>query len=450
MDQSMNMNPSTEGAAPAVVATKSHTWVAVLITVLVLSLGAAGAAWGFLRYSSSSEAKILASFEKLGAVKTLALDGNIHVDGQMEDFKSQMQLGTGSTSQPDLTPVAGDLTFRGKMDMTVKGKGASDMSFGLLLKEGETTYPDFNIDVLSKEKSMAFRIPSIPVVEGFDLTEYNNEWISFDGNKFSEDFAAFLPPEASAKLNELEKNKEKEKIVENLKKSAALHPPIKVTKKLKTEKISGEKTQPYVFVLNRTNAQMIVEQMAKFEKETGVTKRDVEDFKEAMKSIKKFDGTIWVGTKTGLPYRLKLSVQNVDAKKQVPVNISVLLNLKEFNKPVSVNLPTGSTSIEDVITKAMSKLMGPNMGMLNSDTSFASSTDLLGLPDSNSFDLFATSSGSLAPAQSASPTQDTDSDGLSDFEEQLYGTSITSKDTDGDGYSDKTEVESGHDPLKKG
>ena len=162
MDQSMNMNPSTEGAAPAVVATKSHTWVAVLITVLVLSLGAAGAAWGFLRYSSSSEAKILASFEKLGAVKTLALDGNIHVDGQMEDFKSQMQLGTGSTSQPDLTPVAGDLTFRGKMDMTVKGKGASDMSFGLLLKEGETTYPDFNIDVLSKEKSMAFRIPSIP------------------------------------------------------------------------------------------------------------------------------------------------------------------------------------------------------------------------------------------------------------------------------------------------
>ena len=73
-----------------------------------------------------------------------------------------------------------------------------------------------------------------------------------------------------------------------------------------------------------------------------------------------------------------------------------------------------------------------------------------GLPDSNSFDLFATSSGSLAPAQSASPTQDTDSDGLSDFEEQLYGTSITSKDTDGDGYSDKTEVESGHDPLKKG
>lgn len=446
----MNMNPSTEGAAPAVVATKSRTWVAVLITVLVLSLGAAGAAWGFLRYSSSPEAKILASFEKLGAVKTLALDGNIHVDGQMEDFKSQMQFGGDTNSEPVLTKVAGDLTFRGKMDVAPKAKGSSDMSFSLTLKEGDTTYPTFNIDVLSKEKSMAFRIPSIPVVGGFDLTVYNNEWISFDGNKFSEDFAAFLPPEASAKLNDLEKNKEQEKIIESLKKSAALHPPIKVTKKLKTEKISGEKTQPYVFVLNRTNAQMIVEQMAKFEKETGVTKRDVEDFKEAMKSIKKFDGTIWVGTKTGLPYRLKLDTQNVDAKKQLPVNISLLLNLKDFNKPVSVTLPSASTPIEDAINKVMEKLLGPTSGLSFDDSAFASSTDLLGLPDSSSFDSLATSSASWAPAQFTTPALDSDKDGLTDLEEQMYGTSLTSKDTDGDGYSDKTEVESGHDPLKKG
>jgi len=43
--------------------------------------------------------------------------------------------------------------------------------------------------------------------------------------------------------------------------------------------------------------------------------------------------------------------------------------------------------------------------------------------------------------------QDTDKDGLSDYDEiNIYGTSIYLPDSDSDGYSDKEEVESGNDP----
>ncbi|KKR21842.1 MAG: hypothetical protein UT50_C0003G0023 [Candidatus Moranbacteria bacterium GW2011_GWA2_39_41] len=44
---------------------------------------------------------------------------------------------------------------------------------------------------------------------------------------------------------------------------------------------------------------------------------------------------------------------------------------------------------------------------------------------------------------------DSDQDGLSDEEEEIYGTNPHLADTDGDGYSDGTEVKSGYDPLKK-
>lgn len=44
--------------------------------------------------------------------------------------------------------------------------------------------------------------------------------------------------------------------------------------------------------------------------------------------------------------------------------------------------------------------------------------------------------------------QDTDQDGLTNEEEQLYGTDPQKADTDGDGYSDGAEVRSGYDPLK--
>lgn len=47
-------------------------------------------------------------------------------------------------------------------------------------------------------------------------------------------------------------------------------------------------------------------------------------------------------------------------------------------------------------------------------------------------------------------TADIDSDGLRDWEEQLWGTDAQKPDTDGDGTTDAEEVRGGRDPLKSG
>lgn len=44
---------------------------------------------------------------------------------------------------------------------------------------------------------------------------------------------------------------------------------------------------------------------------------------------------------------------------------------------------------------------------------------------------------------------DTDSDGLEDWKEILYGTDTNNKDTDSDGTDDNEEIEEGRDPIKK-
>lgn len=46
--------------------------------------------------------------------------------------------------------------------------------------------------------------------------------------------------------------------------------------------------------------------------------------------------------------------------------------------------------------------------------------------------------------------QDSDKDGLEDWQEILFGTDKNNSDTDGDGYLDGEEVLSGHDPLESG
>lgn len=59
-------------------------------------------------------------------------------------------------------------------------------------------------------------------------------------------------------------------------------------------------------------------------------------------------------------------------------------------------------------------------------------------------------STSTKPIQISSKSQDTDGDGLMDWEEVLYGTDPSNPDTDGDGTSDGKEIKSGRNPTLKG
>lgn len=55
---------------------------------------------------------------------------------------------------------------------------------------------------------------------------------------------------------------------------------------------------------------------------------------------------------------------------------------------------------------------------------------------------------SLSPVPTISDSLDSDKDGLTDKEEENYGTNPFLVDTDGDGATDKEEIQTGYDPLK--
>jgi len=62
-------------------------------------------------------------------------------------------------------------------------------------------------------------------------------------------------------------------------------------------------------------------------------------------------------------------------------------------------------------------------------------------------ELFGTNSQS---SQTNEKNKDSDNDGLTDWQEEIYKTDPNNPDTDGDGYLDGEEVLSGYDPLKPG
>lgn len=426
-------------------ATKSHTWVIVLVTILVLSLGAAGAVWGFLKYSKSPEAKILTSFENLGKAKTLVMNSKIQVKGEIKkdqnpfsDSLSVLGEEPGIATTPsELTSVEFEMNINGKVDQSVPLKTALDLALKFGGSYDKKPFSSFALDIISKDSVLAFRIPSIPVVKDFDFSELNNQWITIDPKKLEEEFGSLIPPEAAEKIQAIEKDTQSDKVIESLKRTAALQPPIKVTKKYKVETMNGVKVQPYGFIINQKNAEAIIDKLVVYEKETGVTAEDATRMKEGLKDFKQFAGIIYLDQKTLLPYKLSVTFQ-VDpeengqpAEDMKPINFSMVTEFKDFNKPLNISLPTDGLTLEQVTQKVMEKIFLSKMDTLQSQMS--SSTNEILIPEVSDDALL--------------PPVDTDGDGLSDSMESLYGTDKMKKDTDGDGYTDKQEIDGGYDPL---
>jgi len=79
-------------------------------------------------------------------------------------------------------------------------------------------------------------------------------------------------------------------------------------------------------------------------------------------------------------------------------------------------------------------------------TSTASTTEATSTDDS----LNPNTSSTVASMVPVAWSVDTDSDNLTDLEENLAGTSPTNPDTDGDGFKDGDEIDSGYSPIIKG
>jgi len=115
-------------------------------------------------------------------------------------------------------------------------------------------------------------------------------------------------------------------------------------------------------------------------------------------------GDIWIGKNDLLPRKISIDLLFIDPQETSTVTATFAYGFNGFNEPVSVAVPSGSVSGEE---------------------------------------LFEGLIGSIFSG-------DTDEDGLLDSYESIYGTDLENPDTDGDGYDDGEEVLNGFDPTKPG
>ena len=118
------------------------------------------------------------------------------------------------------------------------------------------------------------------------------------------------------------------------------------------------------------------------------------------------------------------------ATSKVSGSFNYVVSMKNYNKPVQVDVPSPVKTTGEIMAGFMSGLGG----MVT-----PTATSTLSLPPAPPTD------------QSVqNPAIDSDNDGLTDAEEKIYGTNPFNPDTDGDGYLDGAEVKGGYNPNGPG
>lgn len=128
------------------------------------------------------------------------------------------------------------------------------------------------------------------------------------------------------------------------------------------------------------------------------------------KRVESAEGEIWIGKDDLLPRKIliKSTLHPLsDSTSNVQPKTYIELSLNNFNKNVYVDTPAQLKSISDIVE-----------------------------------DFF--------PTQPDPSTIDTDNDGLTDAQEESFGTDASNPDTDGDGFTDGEEVKNGYNPNGPG
>lgn len=152
-----------------------------------------------------------------------------------------------------------------------------------------------------------------------------------------------------------------------------------------------------------------------------ITEKQLSMIDEGFKAIEFSEGEIWIGKKDLLPYKISLSllIKETD-KSKTSEKINFVLLLKNFNKPVQIDVPTQAKPLEEILEGLSRELQ------------------------------ILTPGRTFLPTQSQDFSKDTDKDGLPDQLETIYGTNPNKADTDGDGFIDSEEIEKGYNPNGPG
>ncbi|MFH1425996.1 MAG: hypothetical protein ABIG66_01025 [Candidatus Kerfeldbacteria bacterium] len=206
---------------------------------------------------------------------------------------------------------------------------------------------------------------------------------------------------------------------------------ITITGKAGEEDIMGTNTSILTFEIDKEGLKAFVTEISPLlMKYAEFTQEQVTGLRAGIDEMEMTTGKLWIDTSNFQLYQVQTVKPMKDANGNVKEQTVTTVTLWNHNDPVDVQVPEDAVSLEEYF-KQLGIFLSEEIGSAIEET-----------PE-------------LLPGLEEEPNKpvketDTDGDGLSDSDEQKYGSDINNPDSDGDGFLDGEEVENGYNPNGPG
>jgi len=324
---------------------------------------------------------------------------------RMEDVKSFHYEGDLSLSNDLLTT----LKFKGEIDENNPQNKKSNI---LIDAEIATTTgslnPEFEIRIINQDKYLRFNLGNL-ILFLPNLNPINNQWIRIDQDSLNK----YLP------INELPLNQkittEKIMAIKNLINETNLFTNIKETK---SEQINNIKVRHLNFEVDKNGIKSLIVGLNKIF-EYNLNQQQINNIEEEITKLPSLMGEMWIGSKDHYLYKFIMPINFVENNQTIKINLNI--QFSNFTQSFTIIAPTIFKTFDDL----QKFIQEEQEKYFNIPTSTNSNLNI-------------------------NLNKDSDNDGLTDQQENLYGTNPLNPDSDNDGYLDGEEVQHGYNPLGPG
>ncbi len=284
----------------------------------------------------------------MGSVETAEFAGT--VSATIEGSKNPISTLNGGTAADAAKPVAFSLAFSGVSEFGNWEKPQSSIKFTL-------TSPEFpnngsaEIEFRTLGADKYFKLNTVPALGKLNLSALTNMWVHLDPKVLAKPDAG-----TSSDVTSTTVDKDTTEKIKDIVRGAKV---LQVTEDLGSEDIAGISTHRYKASVNEAEVMRAAREIAQ------VTKGKAMSIEEETKMIEFWTRTeitnveLWIGTNDFYLYRTSFNVDIVKtAKEPTSGKLTFDLQLRNFNKPVTVEAPTGPKSMLEFMTSFLGAMTG--------------------------------------------------------------------------------------------
>ncbi|MCX6753745.1 MAG: hypothetical protein NTV03_01675 [Candidatus Nomurabacteria bacterium] len=324
----------------------------VILALLVLVIGGALAyASGYFLTTSKLFSQMTDSSKNN---KTVKFDFSLNVDASL------MKVPEGSISLGTDDAKTADFNMTGAFDMTDTTKLKFDSSY--IFKMGKI---DAGIAVRAIDGALYLNLTKGPDLGFFSLKPFENRWVLIpmtdkEGKLDTTNPLLSVSPVDSSFLNNLT-DEQKQHITDIVKKASI----IKITKKHLPEMVDGALSYHISFDIDKIGIVSFLTELTDYMKSLdkgndALVKLEPTDYSKSLDAISSFSGEFWVGIFDKLSHKMIINSTIINPEKPGDGNVKILATLlyKDWNKPVTVEIPSKVVTIEELTKELFGGVSG--------------------------------------------------------------------------------------------